>query len=116
MAPQSYKPLLLTFKSGKTVNYKTQPFSLLCETKQIKQAKEFVDWDDSQVQVLHVTQTEYDWMIKKKEEEEQRRKEEELEKAKGKGKATKAKATKAEVKEQPPQPKPGEQANIRIED
>ena len=38
---------------------------------------EFVDWDESIVNIKYVTKTEFDWRVKKKEEEETKRREEE---------------------------------------
>jgi len=66
----------LVFKSIKSATHKN--FELICEAKQIKQSHaEFRDWDDSMCNVRHVTQTEYNWIMKRREEEEARRREEE---------------------------------------
>ncbi|CAD8206755.1 unnamed protein product [Paramecium octaurelia] len=105
------KPITLIFKSNRSIIHKS--YALQCDTKQINK-KVQSEWDDSMATTKYVTLTEYNWLIKKREEEEARRLAEEAANKKGAKKVDK-KTVKQDIV-QPPQPEPGEEANIPISD
>jgi hypothetical protein len=67
------KQFLLAFRSSKTAAFKDH--AILCETKQIKQADRFVDWDDSMTYTRYVSNAELNWVLAKREEERKLREE-----------------------------------------